>query len=353
MGKVNLSGIETILDELRTSKNKGITIVDKAQKKIESLQKKIRGGETTGDYVTDLCILQFGFMYQEYEKELHENYSNLEKHEGELVLLENIVGRTERESSGDLIPPQTLETAVLEVGTIISPYLQQGKEFLTTFIEIPVKNKLVAKIMRHFYESLYWKISGENSIPFIPRETINWKNLLWDAMRCSPHIIGEYSFSLISSQLLIGNDNIEKYLKSKGVKEMPVFDEILKRDKENALDKQLNLMFEMVDLSEKAQKIKEEIDELEPKYKKITYHTEMDQDGSRYPIPSDPNLLARYGDLANNYKKMQNKINDILKDIKKDILPDKLDLSRVKGIKREMNVREFLDFISSEYKIKK
>ena len=355
MGKISLKPIETILDEIEASKNKTTSLSNKTSKKIEILQKRIKKGETTGDYVKDLCILQFGVIYTHYLKEFQENYSKLKKRDGELVLYEELIEQSLKEDRGHYTPAPN-EIAVHEIGTIIQPYLQRRVDTYPDFIGITVKNRLYSKQNKVFLEYLEWEKQVGDIIK-IDSTTISEKTLANILGVPIPtinfHGNEPYNLTLLSTKLVVGTKEVEKYLKSLGIKKMPVYKSVLKRDKKIALNEQLSLILELSDLSEKGQKLKKEIKKIEPAFKEITYHTEIEQDGSRYQKSSNPELRVEYVNLTNSYDKIKKDINKILPEIKKDILPSNVDLSKVKGMKKEIYVNDFIKFMSSEYKTKK
>ncbi len=352
-GKIDLKGIEKILEQKRTCQTKDNALSDNVSKKIEKLQERIKKGETTGDYVTDLCILQFGGLYSHYIKELSQTYSELKKHDGELVLYEETIERALKEDRGHYTPKPD-EIVTLETGLITPPYLQRRKEDIVNFIGITVKDKLYGKVDEVFIEYLRWERLPGDIIRIAPTK-IPEKSLenILGISKIDFHSDGDYKLSLLSTNQLIGDKKVEKYLRSLGVKEMPIHDRILKRDNKIALNEQTNLITRLVEKTETGQKLKEKIKELEPEYKKITYRRGRDQDGSSYEVSSNPELKMRYSDLIRSYDKIKTEINEILSNIRTNILPPKVDLSKVEGMKKEINVGDFLEFVSSEYKTKK
>jgi len=200
------------------------------QTKIQEIQERIKNGESTGDFITDSCLVLYGLDYRQFEEKFQRLYSKLKEKNNELVLVGGNMIRTINYGEPGVcyfVPPiEIWGFKEVKIGLIQDPFLKlKGNPYLLIGkddnFEIATGDKKIIGKTNLFDEVMSWEIKkGDIGVEYSDffSKTHEYKILLVgeDILRNEFRPFSGDYLELLN--ILIGDSEVKKYFDERKAK---------------------------------------------------------------------------------------------------------------------------------------
>jgi len=206
--------------------------IEESTQELKDIQTRIKNGESTGNAITDFCIIHYSLDYKQHTEKLQNLESELKSHENGLVLVERVTEYVNNQGKPGvhyIISPVHIHDLTELQGGVIKGHdflLLKEKQLMTNltmpYFEIVVDRKFNhPKVFSYIYPGKLGWNEATGNIVIKSNEFLKEVGLYTGLGSNVPHnefgpLSGEYFKSL---KIFIGNQEVEKYFTERRYRE--------------------------------------------------------------------------------------------------------------------------------------